>query len=119
MPGTVPRHPNPIWAQLSEDRLTAMLIADGHHLPADTIKTMVRAKGIDRSILVSDSVALAGLPAGIYDAPIGGRVELQSNGRLSLLGTEYLAGAALSLKDGIARAVSLAGISIGKSIQMA
>lgn len=119
IPGTIPRHPNCIWTQLSEDRLTATIIADGHHLPADTIKAMVRAKGISRSILVSDSVALGGSPPGVYDAPIGGRVELQSNGRLSLAGTPYLAGAVLPLKDGIARAVRMAGISLGESVQMA
>ena len=119
MPGMIPRHRNSIWAQMSEDRLTATLIADGHHLPGDTIKAMVRAKGIGRSILVSDSVALAGMPPGTYDAPIGGKVELHSDGRLSLAGTEYLAGAALPLKDGIARAMALAGISLGESIQMA
>jgi N-acetylglucosamine-6-phosphate deacetylase len=119
VPGTLPRHPNCIWTQLSEDRLTATLIADGHHLPADTIKAMVRAKGIDRSILVSDAVALGGLPAGVYDQPIGGRVDLDSNGRLSLAGTPYLAGAVLPLKDGIARANSMAGISLSDSIRMA
>jgi N-acetylglucosamine-6-phosphate deacetylase len=117
--GTIPRHPNPIWTQLSEDRLTAGMIADGHHLPGDTLKAFVRAKGISRSILVSDAVALSGSPPGIYDAPIGGRVELRSDGRLSLLGTEFLAGAVLPLKDGIARAMALAGISLGDSIQMA
>jgi N-acetylglucosamine-6-phosphate deacetylase len=119
IPGTIPRHPNCIWTQLSEDRLTATLIADGHHLPADTIKAMVRAKGVGRSILVSDSVALGGSPAGVYDQPIGGRVELHSDGRLSLAGTAYLAGAVLSLKDGIARAMTMAEISLGESIQMA
>jgi N-acetylglucosamine-6-phosphate deacetylase len=117
--GMIPRHANPIWTQLSDDRLTATLIADGHHLPADAIKAMVRAKGIGRTILVSDAVALAGLPAGTYDAAIGGQVELHSAGRLSLVGTEFLAGAALPLKDGIARAVTLAGISLGDSIRMA
>jgi N-acetylglucosamine-6-phosphate deacetylase len=115
----LPRHPNPIWAQLAEDRLTAMMIADGHHLPADTIKTMVRAKGVERSILISDAVALAGMPAGTYDAPVGGRVELQSNGRLNVAGTECLAGAALPLKDGIARAMTMTGISLGDSVRMA
>lgn len=119
IPGTLPRHPNGVWTQLSEDRLTAMLIADGHHLPADTIKAMVRAKGIDRAILVSDSVALGGLTAGVYDQPIGGRVELHSDGRLSLMGTEYLAGAVLPLKDGVARAMTMAGISLGEAIRMA
>jgi N-acetylglucosamine-6-phosphate deacetylase len=117
--GMIPRHTNPIWSQLSDDRLTASFIADGHHLPGDAIKAMVRAKGISRSILVSDSVALAGLPAGIYETPIGGRAELDSNGRLSLAGTEFLAGAALPLKDGIARAMTMIGISLGESIRMA
>ena len=104
---------------MSEDRLTATLIADGHHLPADTIKAIVRAKGIGRAILVSDTVALGGLPAGVYDQPIGGRVELHSDGHLSLMGTEYLAGAVLPLKDGLARAMATAGISLGESVQMA
>jgi N-acetylglucosamine-6-phosphate deacetylase len=117
--GMLPRHPNAIWTQMSEDRLTATLIADGHHLPADTIKAMIRAKGIGRSILVSDAVALAGMPAGIYEAPIGGRVELDSDGRLSMVGTEFLAGAALPLKDGIARVMVMAGTSLGESIRMA
>lgn len=119
IPGIVPRHLNPIWTQLSEDRLTATLIADGHHIPGDTLKAMMRAKGIGRSILVSDSVALAGQPAGSYDAPIGGLVELHSDGHLSLFGTEYLAGAVLPLKDGIACAMTMTGISLGESIQMA
>ncbi len=119
VPNMIPRHPNCIWTQMSEDRLTATLIADGHHLPADTLKAMVRAKGIGRCILVSDSVALGGLPAGVYDQPIGGQVELHSDGRLSLAGTAYLAGAVLPLKDGIARAMAMAEISLGESVQMA
>ena len=54
----LPRHPNYLWAQLAEDRLQAGFIADGHHLPVDTFVAMVRAKGIERSFLVSDSVAV-------------------------------------------------------------
>jgi N-acetylglucosamine-6-phosphate deacetylase len=98
----LPRHPNLIWSQLADDRLTAMFIADGHHLPADTLKVMLRAKGPDRTILVSDLVALGGLPPGRYTAPVGGDVELSSTGRLSLAGTPFLAGAVLPLKDGVA-----------------
>lgn len=115
----LPRHNNLIWAQLADDRLTATFIADGHHLPADTFKAMVRAKGISRSILVSDSVSLAGMPAGVYDTPVGGQVELSDDGRLGLKGTPYLAGAALPLKDGIARAVRDAGVSLAEAITMA
>jgi N-acetylglucosamine-6-phosphate deacetylase len=100
--GTLPRHPNLLWTQLAEDRLTALLIADGHHLPADTLKVMLRAKGLDRVILTSDAVALAGMPPGLYETPVGGRVELTPDGRLCLPGTRLLAGSVTALKDAVA-----------------
>jgi N-acetylglucosamine-6-phosphate deacetylase len=100
--GTLPRHPNLLWAQMADDRLTAMLIADGHHLPADTLKVMLRAKGLNRIILTSDTVSLAGMPPGLYDTPVGGRVELTPEGRLCLPGTQLLAGSVTPLKDSVA-----------------
>ena len=94
---TLPRHPNPIWTQLADHRLTAGFIGDGHHLPADTLTAMVRAKGPGRSFLVSDSVALAGTAPGRYHQPVGGDVELFPDGRLTLAGTPFLAGSGVNL----------------------
>lgn len=102
IPAMLPRHPNPIWSQLADDRLRATFIADSHHLAAEVLKVMLRAKTIDRSLLVSDSVALAGMPPGVYETPVGGRVEMHPNARLNILGTKMLAGAAMPLKDNIA-----------------
>lgn len=116
---TLPRHPNFIWSQLADDRLVACFIADGHHLAAAPFKAMLRAKGLKNSILVSDATALAGMPAGIYDQPIGGKVELSADGRLSLYGTPYLAGAALPLSDMVARAVTMAGIGLSDALALA
>jgi len=116
---TVPRHANPIWPQLAEDRLAATFISDGHHLPPAVIKAMLRAKGVARSILVSDSVALAGMPAGIYDTPVGGRVELRSDGRLCLLGTELLAGATASLAECVGNLVSITDLPLHQVLKMA
>lgn len=95
----LPRHPNHLWSQLAEDRLVAMLIADGHHLPADTLTAMIRAKGPARCVLTSDSAALAGMPPGRYTTPVGGQVEVSAGGRLSLPGTSLLAGSGRSLHD--------------------
>jgi N-acetylglucosamine-6-phosphate deacetylase len=117
--GVLPRHPNPIWAQLADDRLTATFIADGYHLPADTLRAMVRAKSVARSILVSDSAALGGMAPGIYHAPIGGQVELRADGRLSMFGTNSLAGAALPLKDGISNCVHSGVCTLADAIRMA
>ena len=116
---TIARHPNYIWAQLAEDRLTAGFIADGHHLPADTLTAMLRAKGLQRSILVSDSVALAGLPPGEYETPVGGTVVLSHDGRLSALGTPYLAGAATPLAGCVPRLSRLAGLRLGEAMALA
>jgi N-acetylglucosamine-6-phosphate deacetylase len=95
----LPRQPNQIWAQLADDRLTAGFIADGHHLPADTLTAMLRAKGLERSFLVSDSAALAGAPPGDYPTPVGGRVTVTGDGALVLTGSRLLAGSAACLAD--------------------
>lgn len=115
---TLPRHPNLLWAQMAEDRLTAMLIVDGHHLPADTLKVMLRAKGLDRVILTSDAVALAGVPPGLYDTPVGGRVELTIDGRLCLPGTRLLAGSVTPLKDAVALLANTQ-LSLTEALQLA
>jgi N-acetylglucosamine-6-phosphate deacetylase len=114
----LPRHPNLLWAQLAEDRLTATFIADGHHLPSDALTSMIRAKGIDRSVLVSDAVAIGGLPPGIYDTAVGGKVELTAGGRIGIPGTRTLAGAALPLKNGIANVARLPGFSLHQALRM-
>lgn len=116
---TLPRHPNFLWSQLADDRLTATFIADGHHLPADTFKAMVRAKGLERAILISDAVALAGLPPGLYEQPVGGTVEVTADGRIGIAGTSYLAGAGLPLSANVAIAACMAGVTLSESLRLA
>ena len=115
----LPRHPNPIWSQLADDRLTATFIADGHHLPDDALIAMLRAKTPSRSILISDLVAVAGSPPGRYLSPVGTSVDLEAEGRLRISGTEYLAGATSPLKNCVARVASHTGFSLGDAICMA
>ncbi|HEY5201451.1 MAG TPA: amidohydrolase family protein [Acidothermaceae bacterium] len=103
VPMTLPRHPNLIWQQLYDERLTCMFIADGHHLDLATLTAMARAKGAARWMLVSDVTAIGGMPVGEYRTPVGGLVELTADGRLGMVGTGYLAGAARPLIDGLAR----------------
>ncbi|MGB3336982.1 MAG: amidohydrolase family protein [Devosia sp.] len=112
------RHPNFIWTQLSDDRLTASFIADGHHLPAATLKAMLRAKTLDNSILVSDAAALGGQPAGRYRSPIGGEVDVSADGRLSVAGTPYLAGAGHLLDRNIAYVIQASGISLAQALNL-
>ena len=115
----LPRHPNYIWCQMAQDRLTASFIADGHHLSADFLKVALRAKTPARSVLVSDLTALGGMAPGTYDQPIGGRVVLEANGRLGSEGTPYLAGAALPLTYGVATAMTQGELSLADALSLA
>ena len=47
LPQMLPKFRNPLMAQLAEDRLAASFIADGIHIPAATLKVLLRAKGLD------------------------------------------------------------------------
>ena len=112
------RHPNYIWEQLGADELWASLIVDGHHLPPSVAKSMIRAKTLDRCILVSDAVALAGMKPGIYEFAER-TVELTADRCVRLVGTEYLAGSAIELARGIENSVRFAGISLEESVALA
>jgi N-acetylglucosamine-6-phosphate deacetylase len=48
---------------LNDVNLYASIIADGHHIHPDMVELVIRLKG-DRLVLVSDAMALAGLPEG-------------------------------------------------------
>jgi N-acetylglucosamine-6-phosphate deacetylase len=114
----LPRHPNVIWELLAADAVAASFIVDGHHLPPATVKAMMRAKGPERSVLVTDAVAAAGCAPGPYT--IGGvECELGADGRVSLPGTPYLAGSALTLDRAIANTARFTGLPLEQVIPMA
>jgi N-acetylglucosamine-6-phosphate deacetylase len=114
----LPRHPNVLWSLLASDEVTASLIVDGHHLPAETVRVMTRAKGSARCILITDATAAAGSPPGRYT--IGGVLcEASEAGRVSLPGTEYLAGSSLTLPAAIGNTVRFSGLPLESVITMA
>jgi N-acetylglucosamine-6-phosphate deacetylase len=115
----LPRHPNYLWAQLADDRLSAGLITDGHHLPADTVTTMIRAKGPGRTFLVSDAAALAHCPPGDYRTPVGGSVTVDPDGALRLTGTNLGAGSGSSLRECLRWALHNTPFAAGRLVDMA
>jgi N-acetylglucosamine-6-phosphate deacetylase len=114
----LPRHPNFIWTLLAADPVAASFIVDGHHLPAATVKALVRAKGVERSILVTDATSAAACGPGRYS--IGDVVcESREDGRVSLPGTPYLAGSSLTLDRAIGNTVKFTGLPIDMVLPMA
>ncbi len=113
VPAILPRHPNPIWSQAARDDLMTSFIADGRHLDPSTLTSLVRIKGIERTILVSDASPLAGASAGLY-----GPWEVLEDGGIVLAGTPYLAGANLSLWEALANLMG-AGVTLPQAIDAA
>jgi N-acetylglucosamine-6-phosphate deacetylase len=112
------RHPNYIWDQLAEDRLFAGFIVDGIHLDAAFLKVALRAKGLDRSVLVTDAATPAGASPGQYR--LGGlAIELTADNRVVLADSGRLAGSALRMDRGIENLVRLAGLSLPDAIRLA
>jgi N-acetylglucosamine-6-phosphate deacetylase len=110
------RHDNPLWPQLADDRLTASIIADGFHLNKDQLQCFYKMKGLERTILVSDALDLAGLPPGEYT-----RLE-----RLVVLSEvvkypaeNVLAGAASPIGTCVTNMMKFTNCSLENAIQMA
>ncbi len=116
---TIRRHPNYIWDQLAEDRLTASLIVDGHHLPPAVVKSMVRAKTPERIVLVSDITSMGGMPPGRYQTGLG-ELEVLPSGKLVPAGQpDILAGASLPIHACVANIMRFAEVNLETAIDMA
>ncbi|MGH7155162.1 MAG: N-acetylglucosamine-6-phosphate deacetylase [Acetobacteraceae bacterium] len=115
---TLPKFDNPLIAQLAEDRLSASFIADGIHLPPVALKVMLRAKGLDRGILVTDATAAAAAPAGQYTLA-GMAIERTDDGAVRLPGRHTLAGSALTLDQAVRNIVTWGLASAEQAVRLA
>ena len=114
----LPRHPNYIWDQLAEDRLAASFIVDGIHLPKSFLRVALRAKGLERALMVTDAVMPAGCAPGPYD--LGEvEVELHADGSVRLRGGTRLAGSALRMDRAIHNVMEMADVSLRDAVSLA
>lgn len=105
LPQPQPKFLNPLMAQLAEDRLSASFIADGIHIPPAALKVLLRAKGLERSVLVTDATAAAAAPPGLYDFA-GMRIERSDDGSVRVPGSSVLAGSSLRLDQAVRNIVA-------------
>ena len=118
VPQSVHKLDNTIFAQLAEDRLFADFIADGIHIPPQALKVLLRAKGKERSILVTDAVSAAAASEGSH--PFAGfTVERDADGKVHLPGQALLAGSSLTLDAAVRNLVSWGFASFEEAIAMA
>ena len=115
MKGLHHREPGALGGIMLMDEIYGELILDAVHVHPDSAKILVKCKGSDKVVLVSDSIMATGLPEGDYS--LGGLPITVKNGEARLLdGT--LAGSTLTLDLAFKNVIELLGLSIIDAVKM-
>jgi N-acetylglucosamine-6-phosphate deacetylase len=116
MSGVDHRAPGVALAALLDDRVFTELIADGIHVDAALWPLIARLKPVERLLLVSDAIPLAGTGDGRGRL---GSLEIEIAGeRVTLAGTDTLAGSVLALDKAVRNMVA-AGIALPAAVAAA
>ena len=117
MTGLHHRNPGVVGAALLADDIAAELIADGHHVHPAAMRLMVKVKGYQRIMLVTDAMRATDMPEGDeYD--LGGQRIMVKNGQ-ARLENGSLAGSVLSMDRAVRNMVQMCGVPIQEAIAMA
>ena len=114
MKGIAHRAPGPVMAAMDCPHVEAELICDGVHVKAPVVRATFRFLGKERIIMISDSLAVAGRPDGVY---LFGRQPVRKEGKLCTLeGTDTIAGSCANLMQGMVNAVREMGIPLSDAV---
>jgi N-acetylglucosamine-6-phosphate deacetylase len=109
------REPGILAEVLADDQLTADIIVDGIHVAPEVVQIFLRAKGFERSVLITDATAAAGMPDGIYQlGPIQVTVK---DGKCTKDGN--LAGSVLTMDRAVRNVTQFAGWSLREAVRAA
>lgn len=102
------------------DDLTTEVIADGKHLPAELIKLVIKAKGVDKVCVVTDAMRGAGMPPGVYTfGPKDGQPAIVQDGMAIMPDRTGYASSVVRMNDLIRTMVNSVGLSISEAVKMA
>lgn len=109
------RAPGPVGWGLAREDATCDFIADGIHLDPFVLRLLMKAKGADRLLLISDAIAAAGKGDGEYS--IWGETIMVKDRRTSNL-RGSIAGSVITMLDAVRMMLSL-GVSEPEVARMA
>ena len=100
MRGLHHREPGMVGAAMTTHGTYAEAICDGHHVNPIAVRALVRAKGIDHMVLITDCMRAGGMPEGNYN--LGDFPVIVKDGTARLLDESHsLAGSILRLCEGL------------------
>ena len=103
---------------LDQDALYAEIICDGIHVEPAMVRLFYKAKGPERTVLITDGMAATGMPDGKYKL---GSLDVEvTNGRCTTAGSPgVLAGSVLTMDKAVQNFAAFTGVSMTTSAQMA
>ncbi|MEF3306485.1 N-acetylglucosamine-6-phosphate deacetylase [Paenibacillus sp. GYB003] len=104
------RNPGVVGAVLTDERIRAEIIADGHHVHPACIRLLTKTKTDDTLIMITDAMSAAGLEDGIYD--LGGLAVNVSGGVATLKEGNSLAGSTLTMIGALRYVTDKVGVSV-------
>ena len=110
------RAPGVVGAIMINDSVYAELILDGIHVNFAAAKALLRAKGKDKVVLITDSMEAAGLPDGTYS--LGGQ-PVYVVGKEARLADGALAGSIANMNDCVKNAYQNLGLELHEAINLA
>lgn len=117
MSGLHHRQPGAVGAALACDEMFVQLIVDFVHLHPAVVKMVVRAKGVERCILITDAMRAAGLGDGEYE--LGEQSVTVRQGVVCLTHGHSLAGSVLTMDQALRNVMQATGLSLVEALPMA
>ncbi|MBX3061845.1 MAG: N-acetylglucosamine-6-phosphate deacetylase [Anaerolineae bacterium] len=115
MTGLHHRAPGTVGALMTTDSVYSEIIADNVHVHLAAVHALIRAKGVDRIILITDAIRAAGIGDG--ETELGGQTVYVKNGTATLAdGT--LAGSVLTMDQGVRNVLRTTGLSLEQASPM-
>lgn len=104
-----------------QDGMAVEIIADGCHVPESLLKLIVRVKGFDNVVLVTDSMRGAGMPEGpsILGGLADGQACIIEDGVAKLMDRSGFAGSVCTTDRLIRTMTTLAGVTVEQAVKMA
>jgi N-acetylglucosamine-6-phosphate deacetylase len=103
---------------LDNDALFAEIICDGVHVDPAMVRLFFKAKGAEKSILITDGMSATGMPDGGYKL---GDLDVEvAHGRCTIAGSPgVLAGSVLTMDQAVRNFAEFTGAGIAVSAQLA
>ena len=104
------QHQPAILGAVLESDVYCEMICDGRHLHPGTVRLLIKCKGLDRVIAVTDSIQAAGLPDGNYRLGVNDVVVCDGDAKLATTGVR--AGSTLTMDQALRNLIAFTGLPL-------